>query len=189
MGRLPRRQLPDGIVHVTARGNRRQAIVTDVADCERLVGTISDVARRVELDWLAYCIMGNHYHFLVEGLQPNLSRALHRCNGTYAQAFNRRHGLDGHLFEDRFHATAVASEWHFYEALRYILLNPVRAGICTAPEGYRWSSFRATAGLEHASAFLAVDSVLARFGDDPTSARDSFVGFVHGALPRADTAA
>lgn len=183
MARRPRYELPNGLVHVTARGNRRQAIALDDRDCERFLGTVSDVDRHTPLQWLAYCLMGNHYHLLVDGSRANLSNAMHRLNGTYAQAFNRRHGLDGHLFQDRFHAVAIASEWHLFELVRYIALNPVRAGLCAFPADYRWSSFAATIGLAHARRFLAAEAVLARFGADARESRESFAAFVHEALP------
>jgi putative transposase len=185
MARRPRYQLPGGLVHVTARGNRRQQIVLDDRDRERLLGTVSDVDQRFDVRWLAFCLMDNHYHFLVEGSQADLSDAMHRLNGTYAQAFNRRHGLDGHLFQDRFHAVAILSEWHFFEVLRYVVLNPVRAGVCSYPADFRWSSYRATAGLAHAPRFLAVERVLAHFGDDRQRAQSSFAAFVHEAVPEA----
>ena len=185
MPRRPRYELPNGLVHVTARGNRRQAIALDDRDFERFLGTVSDVHRHTRLQWLAYCVMGNHYHFLVDGSRTDLSDAMHRLNGTYAQAFNRRHGLDGHLFQDRFYAVAVVSEWHLFELLRYIALNPVRAGLCDFPAEYRWSSFAATTGVAHAPRFLAVAAVLARFGADPRQSRESFAAFVIEALPEA----
>jgi putative transposase len=170
---------------VTARGNRRQRIVLDDSDRQRLLGTVSDVDHRFEVRWLAYCVMDNHYHFLVEGSQADLSDAMHRLNGTYAQAFNRRHCLDGHLFQDRFHAAAIVSEWHFFEVFRYIALNPVRAGLCAFPADYLWSSFAATVGLAHAPRFLAVERILAPFGDDRRRAQASFARFVHEAVPEA----
>lgn len=129
--------------------------------------------------------MGNHYHLLVDALRAGLSDAMHRLNGTYAQAFNHRHGLDGHLFQDRFHSLPVVSDWHLFELLRYMALNPVRAGLCTFPADYRWSSFAATIGLARAPRFLAVKFVLAHFGSDPRQSREAFAAFVLEALPEA----
>jgi REP element-mobilizing transposase RayT len=178
MGRRRRRETPDGVVHVTARGNRRQDIYTDAIDHRRFEAGVADACERFEVRCLAYCEMRNHYHLLLFGEQPELSRAMHRINGCYAQWFNRRHGLDGHLFQDRFHGAAVTSDVHLLLLFRYILMNPVRAGICAAPADWRWSSYRATVGLERAPAFLDVAWVLELFDPLPTRAPATFAAFV-----------
>ena len=79
---------------------------------------------------------------------------MHRLNGLYAQAFNRRHGFKGHLFEERYWSGLVETDEHEIGLMRYIVLNPVRAGICSLPHEWAWSSYRATAGLEGPPSFL-----------------------------------
>ncbi len=99
-------------------------------------------------------------------------------NGRYARRFNRRHKRKGHLFQGRFHSVLVEKETHLLELTRYVVLNPVRAGMVERPEEYRWSSYRATAGLEAAPEWLATEWILRQFGSDPGRARAEYAGFV-----------
>src|SRR5207247_381934 len=147
MARPLRLSYPGALYHVTARGNARQAIYTDDADRQMFLLVLEDVETRYH--WLchAYCLMDNHYHLLLETPQGNLSAGMRQVNGVYTQRFNRRHGRVGHIFQGRFKAILVERESYLLELCRYLVLNPVRAGIVRQPERYRWSSYRATAGL------------------------------------------
>ena len=133
---------------------------------------------------LAYCLMGNHYHLLVRLTEPNLAAGMCLLNGVYAKRFNRRHGCRDHLFGRRYHAERVERDEHLRETVRYIALNPVRAGLCPAPRSWRWSSYRAAAGLEAPPRFLALDELYPFFADTSALARRRFVAFVADA-PRA----
>jgi hypothetical protein len=88
---------------------------------------------------------------------------LQGLTGRYAWSYNRRHGRRGHVFESRYHGVIVRSQRHLLELVRYLALNPVRAGACAVPEDWVWSSYRATAGLEEAPSFLTVGWILAQF--------------------------
>src|SRR5438874_2291483 len=143
MARPRRLQVAGGFFHVTARGNRRQPVFTDDVDVERFLAILAEVAARYGWRVHAYCLMTNHYHLLVETPEANLSAGFHRLNFLYAQWFNRRHGLDGHLFQGRFHSVLIERQEHLIELARYIVLNPVRAGLCGHPGEWRWSSYRA----------------------------------------------
>ena len=128
--------------HITSRGNRRQAIYRDDLDRELFLRLFRGVTRRQRWKSLAYCLMTNHFHLVIETPTESLSKGMHQLNGVYARKFNERHILDGHLFESRFRSTSVESEEHFEEVLRYIALNPVRAGLCEHPSDWPWSSFQ-----------------------------------------------
>jgi REP element-mobilizing transposase RayT len=190
MTRRPRYETPDGIVHVTARGNRRQQIYADTIDRAGFNARLTDVRKRFEIEIFALCQMSNHYHMLVRAERAVLSDAMHRLNGGFAQAFNMRHGLDGHLFQDRFHGVAVTSEPHLLALFRYVLLNPVRAGMCEEPADWPWSSYRATVGLDPVPAYLDAAWVLDLFHPDPERARAKFAAFIRAGIdPAADMAA
>jgi REP element-mobilizing transposase RayT len=161
MARPLRLQFPGGVYHVTARGNGRQAIFADDRDRERFLAVLASVVDRYHVICHAYCMMENHYHLLLETPEANLSRAMRQLNGVYSQGFNRRHGRPGHVLEGRFHARVVDREGYLREVCRYVVLNPVRAGLVAHPRQWRWSSYRATAGEAPVPRFLTVDWVLA----------------------------
>jgi putative transposase len=137
--RQPRQELPEGVFHVTTRGVNKEPIVADDEDRRAFVRLLRDTARRFDWRCHAYCLMTTHYHLLVGSSREELSRGLGRLNGFYAQGFNKRHGRRGHLFGDRFSAFVVEGEEYLEAACRYILLNPVRAGLCAAADEWPWS--------------------------------------------------
>jgi putative transposase len=141
MARPPRIQVAGGIYHVTSRGNRKQPIFHDDDDRNRFLGLRNRVVQRNGWHMHAYCLMTNHFHLLVATPQPNLSSGMQRLKSEYAAYFNERFALVGHLFEQRFGSRLIETEEHFRETLRYIALNPVRAGLCEHPSQWRWSSF------------------------------------------------
>jgi len=121
--------------------------------------------------------MDNHFHLLIETAIANLSRCMHYLKGTYAISFNRVHRVAGHLFQGRYDAVIVEKESHLLEVSRYIPLNPVRAGMCADPADYKWSSYRATIGLEPALSFLKVGPVLDQFSTSTAHAQKLFQAF------------
>jgi REP element-mobilizing transposase RayT len=157
MGRVPRYFLPDGISHINARGNRKKAIYIREADANRFLAGLDELTQRFDVACFAYCLMPNHYHLVLDAERLELSKAMHRLNGSYARWFNREYGHWGHVFGDRFHARAVLDEAYALEVVRYVLLNPVRAGLCRHPREWRWSSYRATVGLRPRPRFLSLD--------------------------------
>jgi hypothetical protein len=128
--------------------------------------------------------MTNHYHLLIETPKPTLARGMRQLNGVYTQAFNRRHRRVGHLFQGRYHAVLVERDPHLLELCRYVVLNPVRVKACRAAGEWRWSSYRATAGLTEAPGFLTVDWVLAQFGQRRSQAQERYRAFVREGLGR-----
>jgi putative transposase len=102
MSRPLRIEFEDAIYHVTSQGDRREAIFEDDADRKALLGVVEHGVERFDAALFAYCLMGNHYHFVLQTRQPNLSRLMRHINGLYTQAFNRRHQKVGHLFQGRF---------------------------------------------------------------------------------------
>jgi len=170
MARPLRLVFKGGLYHVTARGNRRQPIFEDDADCESFLAVLTSTVARYHILCHAYCLMGNHYHLLLETPEANLSRAMRQLNGVYGQRFARRHQRPGHVLQGRFHAQVVDRDAYLREVCRYIVLNPVRAGLVTHPGRWPWSSYRATAGEAPMPTFLTVDWVLS-LGDTPVRTR------------------
>ena len=183
MARPPRTQFSGDVYHVTARGNRRQEIFVDDTDRSRLIALLDAACKRSKWQIHAYCLMPNHYHLVLEIGEPTLSEGFQWLNGVYAQAFNRRHGKTGHLFQGRFHSVRVESDEHLLELSRYLMRNPVRARLCSDPADWPWSNYRAIIGVSRPVRFLATERVLAYFGPDPESARRRFQSFVQDARP------
>ena len=178
MGRPPRPQAPGTIYHVTTRGNRKAEIFTDTHDRLRFLQLLEQIATSLEWRCDTYCLMTNHYHLLVKTSDADISRGMHRLNGVFAKWFNWRHGYEGHLFERRFHSKVVEGHAHLLELTRYIVLNPVRAGLVMRPGDWRWSSYNAMIGNEPPPAFLTTNWVLSLFSSDPNRARDLYAEFV-----------
>ena len=147
MARPLRIEFAGGVYHVTSRGDRREPIFADDQDRACLIAILAQGLQRFDASVLAYCLMGNHYHFVLQTRQRNLSRLMRHVNGVYSQAFNRRHGLVGHVFQGRFTAILVDRDAYLLEVCRYTDLNPVRARMVASAGRWPWSSYRAHAGL------------------------------------------
>jgi putative transposase len=169
MPRPPRLFTPGALYHITARGNRKQPIFLTDNDRELFLTLLGRIFAQLNLRCHAYCLLQNHYHLVAESPDENLSAGLQRLNGRYAQAFNTRYDLTGHVFQGRFHAVVVARDGHLFELIRYIAMNPVRAGLCARPEAWPWSSYRAVAGIAPQPSFLNLE--LVRDYWDPATGR------------------
>jgi putative transposase len=182
MARPLRIEYPGALYHITSRGNARQDIFLDESDYLEFLNVLSLVVNR--FNWLvhAYCLMGNHYHLLIETLDGNLSTGMRQLNGVYTQRFNRQHNRVGHVMQGRFKAILVDKESYLAELCRYIVLNPVRAGIKKRPEQWTWSSYRKTAGIGEGCECLTVDWILAQFARTRKVAQEKYKEFVLAGL-------
>jgi len=178
MARPLRIEFEDALYHLTSRGNERRNIFRSDRDRKAFLTFLGAAAQRFGWSITAWVLMTNHYHLVVQTHKPNLSRGMHWLNSVYAGWFNRIHKRRGHLFEGRFKAFLIDREAYFAEVLRYVVLNPVRAKMVQRPEDYRWSSYRATAGLEIAPEWLDLDSVLPLFGNEKPPAQAEYREFV-----------
>jgi REP element-mobilizing transposase RayT len=164
---------------VTARGNERRSIfLGDVGDRAAFLELLGATCER--FNWLvhAYCLMTNHYHLLVETPDANLSKGMRQLNGVFTQYVNRTHSRVGHLLQGRFKAILVERESYLLELSRYVVLNPVRAGMVAAPSDWAWSSYRAVVGDVPAPGWLETDAVLRTFAEDRITAVAGYRRFV-----------
>jgi REP-associated tyrosine transposase len=139
MPRLLRPQIAGGFYHVIARGVAGASIVADDVDRGALVALLRRTEAKCGWRLHAYCVMTTHIHVVVETPDANVSKGLHWMLGVYAQRFNRRWLRFGHLFADRFTSRVIDSEEYLEEACRYVLDNPIRAGLCESRTEWRWS--------------------------------------------------
>jgi REP element-mobilizing transposase RayT len=159
MARPLRIEFPGAVYHVTSRGDRREPIFEDDQDRLMFLDIVAQALSRFDGQMLAYCLMGNHYHFVLHTRKANLSSLMRHINGVYTQAFNRRHDKIGHLFQGRFKAILVDRDAYLLEVCRYVELNPVRAGTTRKPHTWPWSSYRAHSGVEPAPEWLDTDGL------------------------------
>ena len=140
MARSARWNLPEhGAYHVTNRGVEQRAIYLDDHDRRLFVSLLERAARRFRWRLSAYALMNNHFHLIVTTELDRLSRGMHNVSFRYAQHFNDRHTRVGHLFQSRFGARVIEDETYYDVACAYVFDNPVRAGLCDAPDDYPWS--------------------------------------------------
>ena len=183
MARRPRIEIPGASYHVTARGNDRQRIYFGNWSGRLFVRELDRAALRYGWRVFAYCLMTNHYHLVLQIDERGLSHGMCELNGRFARVTNRVNRRADHLFGKRFYDRVIRPDGHWEEAVRYVVLNPVRGETgCRDPRRWRWSSLRPTLGLEHAPACLDVGEVLGRFGREPRTGREELWRFVREAM-------
>jgi len=177
MTRPLRIEFNGALYHITSRGNARQAIFLNEEDFTNFLGILNSVVKRYNFLLHAYCLMNNHYHLLVETPEGNLSKGMRQLNGLYAQRFNQKHQRVGHLLQGRYKAILVDKENYLLELSRYIVLNPVRAGIVKDPKDYRWSSYQGTSGYQKIPGLFS-DWILSHFAKEKRKASRQYQTFV-----------
>ena len=182
MARPLRIEYPGALYHVTSRGDRRECIYGDDGDRRLFLNVLESAVGRFRWVCHAYCLMDNHYHLLVETPEANLSRGMRQLNGVYTQQYNVRHEKSGHVFQGRYKAVVIEKDSHLLEVCRYVVLNPVRARVVTHPQQWKWSSYRATAGLVKGVDFLTKDWTLLQFGRRTKAAQRAYRRFVREGL-------
>lgn len=178
MARPLRLEYAGAIYHVFSRGNRREPIYLDDQDFGGFVDLLGEVCARFNWVVHAYCLMTNHYHLLVETPDANLSRGMRQLNGEHTQRFNRRHRRVGHVFQGRYKAILVQRGSYLLELTRYVVLNPVKAGMVGDPGEWAWSSYNAQVAREPAPEWLDVEWLLGQFGTRPGEAIPRYARFV-----------
>ncbi|MFA4953779.1 MAG: transposase [Patescibacteria group bacterium] len=184
MARPIRLQYPGAYYHVTDRGDRKEAVFTSDTDRISFLQLLNSTAESCHWRVLAYCLMDNHYHLMLETTAPNLATGMARLNGVYTQRFNRVYGRVGHVFQGRYKAQVVQTEGHLLEACRYVVLNPVRAGLglVNDPADWKWSSYCASAGL--AGALSCLDEAWVRERVTETGSFDGYIDWIREGIGR-----
>ena len=160
MTRPLRIELAGGVYHVTSRGDRRENIYFCDADRRAWLELLGKVCERFNWMCHAWCQMSNHYHIVVETVEGNLSQGMRQLNGVYTQHINSAYQRVGHVFQGRYKGILVEKESYLLELARYVVLNPVRAGIVDDPQQWSWSSYAAMTGEKQAPPWLQTDWIL-----------------------------
>jgi len=177
MPRGPRIHQPGGLYHVILRGNNRQKIFDGDYSHKAFLSLLTEGTRRFGYRVHAFCLMPNHVHLALQAGDQSLSKAIQNVGFRHALRTNRRQGSTGHLFQGRYKAILVGDTAYALELVRYIHLNPVRAGLAADPVDWRWSSHRAYLGID-SWLFLTSSWILGMLGDDPVGARARYLQFV-----------
>lgn len=186
MPRSARRDAPGCIHHVTARGIEKRAIFHDDRDRSRFLELLEEVLLEGGATCFAWALMPNHFHLVVRTCDQPLRRLMARLNTAYAVGFNLRHDRAGHLFQNRYHSKIVENDEYLLTAIRYVHLNPLRAGIVpdlATLESYPWTGYAGLMGQE-AAKIPHVGTVLAAFAAEPNEARRRLKAFM--AVPVSD---
>lgn len=178
MSRPLRIEYPGAIYHLTSRGNARSNIYVTDADRIDFLKLLAQTCQRFGWHSYAWCLMGNHYHLVIETSEANLSRGMRHINGVYTQTFNRTHQRVGHLFQGRYKAILVEKDSYLLEVIRYVLLNPVRANMTKTAGQYPWSSYRAMISKATTPDWLERDWVLGHYGNRLSAAQEQFIKFI-----------
>ncbi|MBF0216747.1 MAG: transposase [Candidatus Omnitrophica bacterium] len=167
MARPLRIEYPGALYHVTSRGNERKNILITDDDKSVFLDILTTAANRFKIVLHAYCLMTNHYHFLIETAKANLSKCMQYINSSYTTYFNRDRKRSGHLFQGRYGALLVEEESYLIKLSQYIHLNPIRAKLARHPADYKWSSYRFYKHCEPGKPdFLDLQKTLGYFNDD-----------------------
>ncbi|GJL64239.1 MAG: transposase [Nitrospirales bacterium] len=178
MARQLRLEYAGALYHVTARGHAQHDIYCDDQDRRRFLELLGCEVSQQHWRCYAYCLMNNHYHLVVETPEENLSRGMRRLNSLYTQTFNRRHQQMGPVLQGRFKSILVEKDTYLLELCRYIVLNPVRAGLVKQVQDWKWSSYRVTAGRETALDWVDVAGIYQFFHRSKDEARRRYQKFV-----------
>jgi REP element-mobilizing transposase RayT len=160
MGSPLRVQAPDVVYHVASRAVDRQ-LIFGVVDGDRAVfqALLTRTVLRYAWNLHAYCVMGNHFHLVLDTPEANIARGMQYLKSSFALWFNANKPREGAIFERRYFDEVLVDEAHAVAVCRYVVLNPVRARLCLHPADWAWSSYRATAGIVPPPAFLRLELV------------------------------
>jgi REP element-mobilizing transposase RayT len=182
MARPLRIEYAGALYHVTARGDRCEDIYVDDEDRQLWLQILAQVCRRFNWRCHAWCQMDNHYHILIETAEGNLSQGMRQLNGVYTQKSNRRHERVGHVFQGRYKAILVERDSYLLELCRYIVLNPIRAGMVKNVGDWEWSSYHAMINNKTAPEWLETDWLLACFSKQRKRAINKYIDFVRNGI-------
>ncbi|WP_067726084.1 REP-associated tyrosine transposase [Oceanobacillus damuensis] len=142
MPRNKRLWIPDTYYHITSRGNRREQLFKEEEDYKTFLSILRMIHQKTPFKLASYCLLSNHYHLLMSTTEQPISKVMALVNKRYADYFNTKNNVSGHVFEKRYFDKPIGTAYGLLEVSRYIHLNPVKAGIVERPETYQWSSYR-----------------------------------------------
>lgn len=183
MARPLRIQFPGACYHVMNRGEKGNKIFFNDSDRNMFLSLLVSAVDMFRIKVFAFSLMDNHFHLLLQTMEANLAKVMRHIGGVYTQRINRKYKLDGHVFRGRYKSILVDRDSYLLEVIRYIHLNPVRAGLVKAPEEHRWTSHRLYIAPVRQYSWVSTGEILALFGKDTRSSRLAFNDFVKQGVP------
>lgn len=173
-----RRPTAGGVYHVITTSTTPDAFFRDDFDRIEFISLLAQAGRRFDWTCVSVCLMTTHYHLVLDVPENGLSVAMKWLNWKFARAFNRRYARRGHHVGARFSAIPIKDESQLLTAYRYVVRNPVRAGMCERPQDWLWSSYASTVGLAPGFSFVDAKIVLSCFDGDHPTALERLRGYV-----------
>lgn len=167
---------PGALYHVTDRGNHKQDIFLDDDDRLTFFDMLRYTIRKYPFSIHSFTLMTNHYHMMIQTQNVPIGQIMGYVNSWYAKNFNEKYHQTGHLFQGRFKSRLITSDVYCLNVFRYIHRNPLKAGIVSSLEDYKWSSYRTYAGLDNLD-FITTDYGLGFF---PATGREGFCRAMNG---------
>lgn len=181
MPRKPRIEFPGALYHVIARGNHQNQIFLMPKDYQKYLSLVRRYKERYDFQLYAYALMSNHLHLLIETADAPLSKIMQGLQQTYTQFFNWKYGKVGHLFQGRYKAIICQKDVYLLELIRYIHLNPIRAGVAKSLANYPWTSYSYYL-KDTGDKIIDTDFVLRQFGNDKKTARRHYQQFIRAGI-------
>jgi len=177
MPRKPRLHIEGALYHVISRGNNRQVIFRSEEDYAEFLKHLSRVKSRKTFNVYAYCLMPNHFHFLLQAGETPIAVIMQRILTGYTRYFKKTYKHKGHVFQGRYKSIICEKESYLLELIRYIHLNPYRAKLVQRPSEWKWSGHGEYLG-SHEARVVETKEVLSHFSEDRESAIKGYMDFV-----------
>lgn len=179
MARQKRSWIPQRFYHIVNRGNRRDPLFRSAADFEAFLHILNQLHEKYPFEIASYCLMTNHYHLQLRSKKTSISKIMSLINKRYANYYNTRYRLTGHVFEKRFHDSIIIDKKGMLEVSAYIHLNPVKAKMVQLPEQYPWSSYHLFKYPKSSlPPFFNIDSILDLFTVEKKDRANRYCNFV-----------
>ncbi len=182
MPHLPRIHTPGLYYHVYARGNNRDPIFFDERDYRRFLTKLEEYRRELPFVLYAYCLLPNHFHILLKVKKYTLTTIMQKLMTSYTMYINKKHDRVGHVFQGRYQSIIVEKETYLLQVLRYIHLNPVKAGFVDLPHLYPWSSYSYYLSNQPTHPRLKTNEILGMFSENTSKQKQLFQEFTLGGI-------
>jgi putative transposase len=182
MGRARRIWVPHLFYHIVCRGNRRDPLFKESNDFLAFLHILEQLHEKIPFEIASYCLMTNHFHLQLRSQQESIAKVMALINKRYANYYNARYRLTGHVFEKRYFSKIIDDETGMLEVSRYIHLNPVEARMVHLLEHYRWSSFYLYTQPISSPPFMNIDVLLDYFSGTTVEQKKKYVQFVKAAI-------